>query len=96
MANISQHGKLQACTVGMNTAPSIWFFQAVWITLHKMQVWLLNYILHNSIVSKGIPVYPAESQQSVNSDWQIIYGPITKSFKASTSVLTAATPVILS
>lgn len=23
IANTSQHGKLQACTVGMNTAPSI-------------------------------------------------------------------------
>lgn len=61
------------------------------IALHKKQACLLNYIFHNSIVSKGIPGYPAEPQKCVNNDWQVTQGPIKK-FKAGTSVLTAVTP----
>lgn len=52
-------GSYRLVIVGTNTAHQYDPSNLGGLALHKMQACLLNYVFHNSVVSKSIPGYPA-------------------------------------
>lgn len=52
-------GSYRLVIVGTNTAHQYDPSNLGGLALHKMQACLLNYVFHNSVMSKSIPGYPA-------------------------------------